>query len=692
MELIYLWIDKYKNLNDTGVILNSAYEDKSSENICKTKNIYVKERIDHINIFGENLNIMTIVGKNGSGKSNIINALSYILRNLSACHNTKFYDEDQYDDNNIPKDCHFCLIIKANKKYIAYCSDNCINDMQITIENIEGTTYRATYNDTPNPKEIFKKKRLEQAESKINNVAKFQPFYRKDDTDPVDFTRWNGIYDITKIKLNNYFYYDRFRLYDTVRTLTEFYDFNNQYKLKIFRDNEQLHFNKYSPYLDIYEALDWAYGRIKNKSPKDGKYPIITAIGRAISRMKNQIRNDNYKNKSIDSLFEEVLPKLFFTYALGEIFNLIENYELDETLAYMLKDCIRIKTQDNNIINIIDKEPNSDTRTKIYKNFKRILFGKRPISTGLLLKTSAKLPDEYDSKRLKKMLNAYINYEDNMDVKNILKENYHLINGRYIQLKEPVNFEDMQKPHIRKIEALKGISKNLYNKREDSYDFMGLSTGEQRLMRFFADVYYCAAKLRNKYETNIFIFDEMDLSWHPEWQRKMIYYIKDLFDKLTQINGNKNRKFNLIFTTHSPFILSDMPKDNIIFLKDGKNVTQKVELQTFGANIHDLFNCGLFFECEDCYTLGEFAKDIIQNDILKNIEYMNESDQKNIEYKIKLIGEPLLKNALLEKLYSNDNYSPEIENIEHLKAKNKKLAQRVKELEKIIDNEKNKHK
>ena len=65
---------------------------------------------------------------------------------------------------------------------------------------------------------------------------------------------------------------------------------------------------------------------------------------------------------------------------------------------------------------------------------------------------------------------------------------------------------------------------------------------------------------------------------------------------------------------------------------------------------------------------------------------------KNIEYKIKLIGEPLLKNALLEKLYSNDNYSPEIENIEHLKAKNKKLAQRVKELEKIIDNEKNKHK
>ena len=34
----------------------------------------------------------------------------------------------------------------------------------------------------------------------------------------------------------------------------------------------------------------------------------------------------------------------------------------------------------------------------------------------------------------------------------------------------------------------------------------------------------------------------------------------------------KNLKLHLILTSHSPFILSDIPKQNIIFLKDGKQV------------------------------------------------------------------------------------------------------------------------
>ena len=168
----------------------------------------------------------------------------------------------------------------------------------------------------------------------------------------------------------------------------------------------------------------------------------------------------------------------------------------------------------------------------------------------------------------------------------------------------------------------------------------------------------------------------------------------DLFNKISSLVENKNRKFNILFTTHSPFILSDMPKDNVIFLRDGKNITKEVydkfNLNTFGANIHDLFNSGLFFDCQDCNTLGEFARQIIQNDIINGIEHLSENNQNDIEYKINLIGDQLLKQVLLDSLYMNDNYKKATEeNIDDLKLIIKEMSKRIKELEKNNKNEKN---
>ena len=114
--------------------------------------------------------------------------------------------------------------------------------------------------------------------------------------------------------------------------------------LKIFKEEKRLLFNKYSPYLDIYEALGWAYDRIKNKTPIDGTYPIISLLGENIENIKTKIRNNSYLKKTIDSLLEDVLPILFITYTLGEIFNLIENYELDENWKYIIKSVIGIKS------------------------------------------------------------------------------------------------------------------------------------------------------------------------------------------------------------------------------------------------------------------------------------------------------------------------------------------------------------
>ena len=686
MELIYLWIDGYKNLKNFDIILNSAYEgiiNKEKNKTSKFK-VVLKEKTDSLNIFGKNLNIMTLIGQNGSGKSNIINALSSILRNIKLCYSTKHNDENEYDDNEIPKDCKFCLVIKSNEKFSAYCSENCINDIEIELTTKEKNILNAVYHDVPNSPYIFRKRKLDQSEIKIN-AAKFQPFYRKDDATPVDFTRWNGIDDISKIKLNNYFYYDRFRLYDTVRNLIELYEFNKKHKLKIFKEEKRLLFNKYSPYLDIYEALGWAYERIKNKTPIDGTYPIISLLGEEIQIIRTKIKNNSYSNEKIDCLLEDILPTLFFTYTLGEIFNLIENCEIEKILEYKIKDTIGIKSN-GETSGYIPQKLTRETRLKIYTKFNNVLFGQRPIPNGLF-QIDAKLPNNNDSERLKNMLTAYIDYEENQTKKDFLRDNYELLKGKIIQLREPVNFEDINKPYITEIEALKGISKNLYMEDDKNfYDFMSLSTGEQRILRFFADIYYCAAELKEEFETNVFLFDEIDLSWHPEWQRKMVFYIKDIFDNI--ITQNSERRMNLIFTTHSPFILSDMTRNNVVLLvrnKKGNSIAVPNINDTFGANIYDLFNNNFFLgDCEGICTIGEFAKQKIQK-IQAELSKKSKtnklySDPSKLFEQINLIGEPIIRTALLKAF--NDRYkNPDIND---LFVENCNLKRKIETLTRIL--------
>ena len=85
---------------------------------------------------------------------------------------------------------------------------------------------------------------------------------------------------------------------------------------------------------------------------------------------------------------------------------------------------------------------------------------------------------------------------------------------------------------------------------------------------------------------------------HPNWQKKLINNL----DIILKSFKKKNTYTNIIITSHSPFILSDIPKENVIFLKNGK--MENPDIKTFGANIHTLLANG-FFMCDG--LMGEFA-------------------------------------------------------------------------------------
>ncbi len=250
------------------------------------------------------------------------------------------------------------------------------------------------------------------------------------------------------------------------------------------------------------------------------------------------------------------------------------------------------------------------------------------------------------------------------------------------------------------------------NKLSVSYYSM-LSSGEQQLIQSVQSILYHINNLESVFEdqsnsdedkkeyhrVNI-ILDEIELYFHPDFQRK---FIKHLIDSLKVIGTQRIKDFNILFATHSPFILSDIPSQNVLRLENGK--PSKIEQNgTFGANVHDLLHDDFFLNMG---FMGEFAKNKINEVITfinnkkrldqlnknlipdseeeyteiedkksekakkinKRIEgYKNESEElSNIEFEqfkegfysiIKLIGEPALKGKIREMFF---NAFPEIE-------------------------------
>lgn len=188
--------------------------------------------------------------------------------------------------------------------------------------------------------------------------------------------------------------------------------------------------------------------------------------------------------------------------------------------------------------------------------------------------------------------------------------------------------------------------KNDTNNNDSVSNINVLSSGEQHLVHTMQSVLYhilnvnsvhSSKEQKNKYEYINIIFDEIELYFHPEYQRRFVFELLERLDSLKKgTHIPKIKGINILFCTHSPFILSDIPKQNVLFLGDKK------DFKTFGANITTLLSNSFFME----NLIGEFAKNKI-NDVIRWIT----QDKEDILKTIRLIDEPILRNKLIEMYY-----------------------------------------
>ena len=180
-----------------------------------------------------------------------------------------------------------------------------------------------------------------------------------------------------------------------------------------------------------------------------------------------------------------------------------------------------------------------------------------------------------------------------------------------------------------------------------------MSSGERQFIFSVSSIIYHLTNLLSvqdnlpKYHCFNLVIDEVEICFHPEYQRTYLTKLLKLLERLEFNSGD--RKINILLTTHSPFLLSDIPADHVLYMTDDEELP---EGRTFGANIYDLLNQQFFMG----NTIGEFAAQKI-NEVVALYGMNKRSVQRARLFRdnhdsyvrlYKLIGDDYLRKTVLQ--------------------------------------------
>lgn len=672
MELIYLWIDSFKNIKNQGFNLSSKYNvlfDLNDKNIEVNKN----KNID--DLFGNNINITAIIGKNGTGKSNIIKLLYKLL------------------------------IFNYIKKLLL---------MYEKFEENYKLQINSPYYQLESGTKPLRKKQLEKDLNRlINEINKYQKVlenFNNDDQLDSSFLIIKEENDWYLLSFNN--------LKLNIKYEKEKKEFLNNMKSEMF----SVHFNymldswfdgKEDYWIDeIYlnSTNDHVFPFLLEPNKRNGKKNMVNLKSINYTREQNQLKfySELENNKIVTNIFspnnvrisisrekiENKIQKFVGILTDDKRKNLISNVkEAIENKNYMLLNNTYI------IFKLLEEKRYLDDIIVYKEELEKIIVENDTLEaiSDEFTRTYINPIQQYNNEDFSKiflamLLGTNLNINEN-ELDKLIKSSYfyHKI------IENESNFK---------------IFENLFNKVdipkckflfkflpawidieffENEKSFNTLSSGEKSFFSIIIDILYQinTANEIKKYKLINIILDETELGLHPDWQCE---YVSTIINAIKQIE--RDIKVNLIILSHSPFIISDIPKQNIIFLDKytksdvkveldsnllGKcnNVTSRVKFETFLSNIHTLLKENFFMENS---PFGKYA----EAEILEIVKLYNlVKNKKNItsvekdEYKVllkrfysiqKLIGDTylskLVKNHIneIERILFDKNLS-EIEYI-----------------------------
>jgi len=178
--------------------------------------------------------------------------------------------------------------------------------------------------------------------------------------------------------------------------------------------------------------------------------------------------------------------------------------------------------------------------------------------------------------------------------------------------------------------------------------FNQLSSGERQFLYTISTFIYHLYNLlsidgRNRrvyYRRMCLVLDEVEICFHPDYQRQ---FIDKLLSLLIRLGLNKRCSLNIIIATHSPFILSDIPQFNILYLAKGHECNKDIEVNPFGANINEILHQSFFLR--DSF-IGDFAQRKIDNVVQTVRRSKDEKQLMELKKEIDYIGDVFLRQQI----------------------------------------------
>lgn len=647
--------------------------------------------MDHFyNPLGKNddfsLNVCAIVGKNGCGKSSIIEIIIRIINNF-ACSiigdSTKF---------NSAQPLHFVPDIFCELYYeinnTIYKLQQVGNEIHLYQSQVEKSLYSNTYNGTEwENNQIAKLK-----ESKLKHifytiVINYSHYsYNLYDYEP----EWNSL-EFMKTKLNQEEQERRKKVgepevFDVERCwLTGIFHKNDGYQTPIvlnpFRYDGNINIKKESDlerdrFLSLILSSDYNNQNILEEVIDDKK---IGTIDITINKDHSTI-DPNYRTEKLKSFYEqfkrETIPaqKVFneiivqwsnfygidfrtnlFGDGLDDLHDLAINYLIYKTLKItrqyneysylyptLTNNSKSLSETINNLVKKID-EDKSHISLKIRQTISFLLcnhisIGKKQKIEDISHKMNQNLNEDWEKK--------IQNFRERS------KQSLHLTDADEGVAKDfNPDMIDMVPPPFFNVE-LNLIAKKKKDKNKNrNFKFSTLSSGEKQMIYTVSSILYHLKNINSvQYRRNThdiyypdinIILEEIEQYYHPEMQRRLLYYI---ISRIQELKLN-TRSIQIILVTHSPFILSDIPVNNILYLEEGSPYKKEMP-ETFGANIFELLKDSFFLKDG---PLGVHSYKIL-TDIFQKIngEKLSQPDLKAIENMCKYIGEPFLKEELMK--------------------------------------------
>ncbi len=181
---------------------------------------------------------------------------------------------------------------------------------------------------------------------------------------------------------------------------------------------------------------------------------------------------------------------------------------------------------------------------------------------------------------------------------------------------------------------------------------VGYNKDKEYYRSMFGRNFFPREEALQKEESALIFIDEGELYYHPEWQRRFLAILLDMLSLCEE-----EAKLQVVFTTNSPFVISDVLKEDVQYLSDK---TEEFG-DTLGQNIHKLLKKNFFMD----YTIGEYSRGMIEAIIWwlsdekekcmggkKNVyTYFDDKQNENEIYQImrfliQQIGEPVYREKL----------------------------------------------